>query len=75
MKKLLIPILCFLQLSINVKSQEIKSSNNISIELGLGYNALGWEVKSLQENVINERNQFILFPSFKLKISYPNNRV
>jgi len=71
MKKLLVLTLCLLQLSNMVKSQEINSSNNLSIEFGLGYNTLGWNVKSLQGNMNNDRNQFILFPSFKLKYSIP----
>ena len=71
MKKLLVLTLCLLQLSNMVKSQEINSSNNLSVEFGLGYNTLGWDVKSLPENINNDRNQFILFPSFKLKYSIP----
>jgi hypothetical protein len=71
MKKLLILTLCLLQLSTMVKSQEINSSNNLSLEFGLGYNTLGWDVKSLQGNINNDRNQFLLFPSFKLKYSIP----
>ena len=71
MKKLLILTLCLLQLSTMVKSQKINSSNNLSLEFGLGYNTLGWDVKSLQGNINNDRNQFILFPSFKLKYSIP----
>ena len=70
-KKLLILTLCLLQLLTIVKSQEINSSNNLSFEFGLGYNTLGWDVKSLQGNNNNDRNQFVLFPSFKLKYSIP----
>lgn len=71
MKKILILTFCILQLSSVVKSQEINSSKNLSFEFGLGYNTLGWEVTSLQRNIYNDRNQFSLFPSFKLKYSIP----
>ena len=67
MKKILILMLCFLQLSIIAKSQEINAKKNIDIELGLGYNTIGWEGKSLNENKKLNRNQFSIFPSFKLK--------
>jgi len=69
MKKILILTFCILQLSTVVKSQEINSVNNLSLEFGLGYNTLGLNVKSLQQN--NDRNKFILFPSLKLKYSIP----
>jgi len=71
MKKILILTFCLLQLSSVVKSQEINSSRNLSFEFGLGYNTLGWEVTSLQGSIYNDRNQFSLFPSFKLKYSIP----
>ncbi len=58
MKKILILMLCFLQLSIIAKSQEINAKKNIDIELGLGYNTIGWEGKSLNENKKLNRNQF-----------------
>jgi len=69
MRKIAILIFCVLQLSITAKSQETKSKNNLDLELGLGYNTLNWEGTSLNENVSLNRNQFTLFPSFKLKYS------
>ena len=69
MRKIAILIFCILQLSITAKSQETKSKNNLDLELGLGYNTLNWEATSLNENVSLNRNQFTVFPSFKLKYS------
>lgn len=71
MKRIIILTFCILQLSTVVKSQETNLLNNLYLELGAGYNTLGWEVKSLQENTNYYRNQFILLPSFKLKYSIP----
>ena len=69
MRKIAILIFCILQLSITAKSQEKKSKNNLDLELGLGYNTLNWEGTSLNDNVTLNRNQFTVFPSFKLKYS------
>ena len=54
-----------------VKSQEANFENNISIELGLGYNIINWKVESLNENIKHNRNQFDILPSFKIKYSVP----
>lgn len=71
MKKVLLLTFCVLQLSTVVKSQERTASNKLSFEFGLGYNTLDWEAVSLTETVENNRNQFCLSPSFKLKYSIP----
>ncbi|HAH58161.1 MAG: PorT family protein [Lentimicrobium sp.] len=71
MNKILILSFCVLQLSTVIKSQEIPASNKLSFEFGLGYNTLSWKYVSVYENVENNRNQFSLSPSLKLKYSIP----
>ena len=71
MKKIVLLTFCIIQLSFFAKSQETNSKNNIDLELGLGYNISNWEVKSFNETVKLNRNQFYIFPSFKLKYSIP----
>ena len=53
------------------KSQETNLVNNISLELGLGYNTINWEAESLNKNTKYNRNQPNILPSFKLKYSIP----
>ena len=43
----------------------------MSIEVGFGYSTLSWEVESLDGNLQNDRNQFWVLPSFKLKYFIP----
>ena len=71
MKKIVILTFCILQFSIAAKSQETNSKNNISVELGLGYNTINWEASSLNDDIKLNRNQFAILPSFKLKYFIP----
>ena len=71
MKKPIILPFCILQLSTVVKSQEPDFKKRISIEAGLGYNTLSWETTSSNENLEFNRNQFVVFPSVKIKYSIP----
>lgn len=71
MKKSLLLLLCILLFSVVGKSQELNSSNKMSIEVGFGYSTLSWKVESLAGNLQNDRNQFWVLPSFKMKFFIP----
>lgn len=71
-KKILLLFFCTLQFAIIGKSQVTNSENNISLELGLGYNTINMEAIPLSgEKIKNNRNQFSILPSFKVKYSLP----
>ena len=71
MRKLILLPLLFFQLSINLIAQENNRDKKISLELGIGYNTLSWNVNLPNENIKFNRNQFMVLPSFKVKYSYP----
>lgn len=62
---------CILHLSNVVRAQDIHSSNHLSLDLGIGYSKLGLDIGSLNDNIDNPRDQFILLTSFKLKYAIP----
>lgn len=71
MRKRLLLAFFSLQFLTVIKSQDLLSVNNLSIEVGIGYNTLYWDAITTREELNNNRNQFILLPSCKVKYSIP----